>query len=171
MAHPWFVEEIEQWGNSLTADEFLEQFTPIHIWWHREHGRWNGAPLLGFLSFHHDVIKALKQSFTRSDWNFPPPWTTMQPSYDTWRAGDGRPLNELSDPEEFSREIENWHNFVHMNPIYPELPNPATNIWTWRFWGLHHRIDEAFQDFLNRRDQTVETEQVYENLGDLHATV
>ena len=127
----------------------------------------NGQPLVGFLTFHHDVIKALKVAFQRSGWQFPAPWQTMEPAM---------PKNFLdqiiNDPREFSREIENWHNFVHRNPAYPELPNAETNIWTWRFWALHERIDQEFKTFLMRyRPGEPDVEVTYEGLDAMHATV
>ena len=172
MAHPWFVQQMERWGDDLSPEQFLTAFTDWHVWWHRDHGEWNGLPLIGFLSFHHDVIKALKKSFQRAGWTFPARWTTMQPNYENWRTVDGQPLNSINDPLKFSQEVENWHNFVHMNPLYPELPNATTNIWTFRFWALHHRIDEEFKACLQRSQPNVaDVEQIYEKLEDRHATV
>ena len=74
----------------------------------------------------------------------------MDPNWNDYRTSDDVRLQDLEDEAEFSREVENWHNFVHNNPAYPEIMNPTTNIWTWRFWALHHRIDHEFIAMMGR---------------------
>jgi len=96
----------------------------------------------------------------------------MQPAYETWRTAGGRLLDQIEDPQAFSREVEFWHSAVHSNPLYPEIMDPSTNIWTWRFWALHHRIDEEFKSFLRRlRPGEPDVEKIYESLNASHATV
>jgi len=135
MTHQWF----EQYMNDLSSrglENYLADFELIHDYWHGTNR------FLGFLSFHRTVIATLEIAMNDAGMNLPGPWTTQVPAYDT-------SIDAITVAEDFSLAIEMWHNRVHNNTDYSELMNPRTNIYTYRFWGLHMLIDKKFTEWLN----------------------
>jgi len=138
MTHQWF----EQYMNDLSGrglEDYLSEFELIHDYWHSTNR------FLGFLSFHRTVIETLKIAMNDAGMNLPGPWTTSNPAYDA-------SIDNITDGEDFSLAVEMWHNRVHNNSAYSEIMNPRTNIYTYRFWGLHMFIDKKFTDWLSKNN-------------------
>lgn len=124
-------------------ENYLSDFELIHDYWHRTNR------FLGFLSFHRTVIATLKIAMNDAGMNLPGPWTTQIPAYDT-------SIDSITSAEDFSLAIEMWHNRVHNNSDYAELMDPRTNIYTYRFWGLHMLIDKKFTEWLSNNNTQFE---------------
>ena len=57
----------------------------------------------------------------------------------------------LPELEDFSNELEAWHNDAHMNigmAIHQNLMNPKTNVKIPAFWRLHYFINDRFEEKL-----------------------
>ncbi len=123
-----------------TTQQFLDEFSPIHVEWHNS--RTFDGDDIGFLSFHHEVILAHRDILTK---NGEPVQGEMRRPRPPYRAS----IDAMTDPESFSNAIEDWHNSVHMNPIYPDdFMDPAVNIYLDIFWQFHTLIDNKFMSWL-----------------------
>ncbi len=124
-----------------TTQQFLDEFSPIHVEWHNRRD-FNGDNI-GVLSFHHEVILAHADLLTR---NGEPVQGEMRRPRPPYRGS----IDVQPDAESFSNAIEDWHNSVHMNPIYPEdFMDPAVNIYMDIFWQFHTLIDNKFTAWLS----------------------
>lgn len=127
-----------------TTRQFEEEFAPIHVEWHNS--RTFDGDDIGFLSFHHEVVQAHKAMRMK---NGEPVESEMRRPRPPYR----RFIDALTDPESFSNAIEDWHNAVHMNRIYPEdFMDPALNIFMPLFWQFHTLIDNKFMSWLNNNN-------------------
>jgi hypothetical protein len=55
---------------------------------------------------------------------------------------------DLAGLENFSSDLEAWHNGAHMNigmAIHKNLMNPRTNVRIREFWRLHYFINDRFE--------------------------
>lgn len=93
-----------------TKKNFLGKFATIHNSWHMAEmmngqGTFVGSPI-GFLSFHHEVLHVYMDKFDNSlnDDTMAHP----SPAYRKF-------LDTITDVNQFSLSIEDWHNSVHRN--------------------------------------------------------
>jgi hypothetical protein len=135
--------------NSISTgskNDFLKKFSVIHARWHHAEmmdgiGTFNGSTI-GFLSFHHEVIRIyigkFNQNLTAGSMAKPsPPYRKL--------------IDSISDSLEFSHALEGWHGLVHMNPKYgPNFGNPTKNIYMPRFWNFHKFIEDKFLRWLEK---------------------
>jgi hypothetical protein len=134
-----------------SAIQFLKKLGPIHSQWHQAHN--NGTGSIGFLLFHWELVKRFKAvggpvqfgdvvAFTSAQ------LTSYNAQYDVTevvRQGD------VASMEEFSGEIEAWHNNAHMAIgmfFHKNLMNPKTNVRLVQFWQLHYFINDRFEEKL-----------------------
>jgi len=143
------VNDLRQWlqlTSTSTTNLFLQAFEEVHYDWHWDasntgRGTFQGSPI-GFLSFHHEVVQVHNQLVRRNGEPLPTAWTNPRPPYDTR-------IDNQRDPESFSLWIENWHNRVHTNPIYPtQFLDPRQNIYMFLFWRLHQLVEDKFMAWL-----------------------
>lgn len=127
-----------------TVKQFEDELAPIHVEWH--HARVFEDEPVGFLSFHHEVIQAHTTVLTRNGVSVQKPMRNPKPHY-------RKHIDSLTDPESFSQAIEDWHNSVHMNPIYPmDFMDPAKNIYMDLFWQFHTLIEDKFIVWLKKHN-------------------
>jgi len=125
-----------------TTKEFLDEFAPIHVEWHASRD-FDGDPI-GFLSFHHEVVEAYVALLRK---HHEPVQKAMRKPKPPYR----KHIDTLTDPESFSNALEDWHNSVHMNPIYPpDFMDPAKNVYMNLFWKFHTLIDDKFMAWIKK---------------------
>jgi hypothetical protein len=135
---------------------FLRKLGPVHAQWHTEHN--GGIATLGFLLFHWELINRFKAvgadgglgglngitAYTETQLaNFGAPYDVT----DGVSAGDAAAL------EQFSGDVEAWHNDAHMeigNAVHHNLMNPRTNVRRHEFWQLHYFINDQLAAALTR---------------------
>jgi len=161
MSHEgWFLPIMSQIANLHPLD-FLNALTTIHPWWHTR-----GSRFIGFLTFHKEVILAFQSSLATvsADAFYPPPLANPSPPYNP-------ALDTINDLNQFSAQIEGWHNMVHMSPQFPPIfMDPARNIYLYQFWQFHHLIDQKFDQALMRAGYS-DFDAFRLTGGDLHRTV
>jgi len=134
-----------------SAIQFLKKLGPIHSQWHQAHN--NGTSSIGFLLFHWELVKRFKAVGGPVHFGDVVAFTTSQlasynAQYDVTevvRQADAASL------EEFSSEIEGWHNNAHMAIgmfFHKNLMNPKTNVRLVQFWQLHYFINDRFEEKL-----------------------
>jgi hypothetical protein len=134
-------DELQTVSESDTR-QFLDDFAPIHVEWHTSR-RFDGMDI-GFLSFHHEVIIAHTAILKKNGEKVQKAMTRPRPAY-------RKHIDTVTDPEHFSNDLEDWHNSVHMNHIYPmDFMNPAKNIYMDLFWRFHTLIDNKFTAWIKR---------------------
>lgn len=123
-----------------TTQQFLDQLAPLHVEWHNSRD-FNGDPV-GFLSFHHEVLTVYTDLLRRNGEPVQQEMRRPRPAY-------RRFIDTITAPADFSTAIEDWHNSVHMNPIYPDdFMDPARNIYLDLFWQFHTLIENKFMKWL-----------------------
>jgi hypothetical protein len=161
--------------SNASVIHFESGFANVHMAWHRSR-MYNGKPI-GFLSFHHEVVTA-RNALIRKQGGTPPlPWRGKNnppgdpplpagplPRYPgTWiqtrlRDRNPLPLNNISDPQKFTRYIETWHDEVHSNPVYPgQFGNPSVNIHMRLFWNWHALIEQLFFNWMRNQNLTYDS--------------
>lgn len=127
--------------------DFLVALGPTHVQWH---GYAEAERPIGFLTFHKEVVAAFRTSLRGAGWEqrFPPPWDEPPPF-----AYDPR-LDDVTDPRQFSRAIERWHNRIHNSWSEPGFHDPARTIYLRSFWSFHRLIDLKFDACLSRANLT-----------------
>lgn len=151
MADPFIaqLDAISQAGTS--AKTFLKKLGPIHNNWHAAHN--SGTAQTGFLLFHWELIKRFKAVGGEAHFGGVTPFTTAD--FTTFHApyevqvsvGNGN----LSQLEDFSSEVEQWHNDAHMAvgmAFHKNLMNPKSNVNLVIFWRLHYFINDRFEEKL-----------------------
>src|SRR5258708_14698380 len=130
MADP-FITQLDQISTpGTTAKTFLKKLGPIHNNWHVAHN--SGVAQTGFLLFHWELIKRFKAVDGPSYFGGVTPFTTAQ--LDSFQAHDdvNVPIaaGSMTDLEEFSSQLEDWHNNAHMAIgmfFHKNLMNPKSN--------------------------------------------
>ena len=143
------LDAISQPGTSAVT--FLKKLGPIHNNWHVAHN--SGTSLTGFLLFHWELIQRFKKVGGPAHFGGVVPFTMAQ------LAADGADYNvnvavrkdNVSSLEDFSSELEVWHNNAHMAigmHFHINLMNPKTNVRLVQFWQLHFFINDRFEEAL-----------------------
>lgn len=126
-------------------NSFLSELEDIHDNWH-SNGEFDGS-LIGFLSFHREIIHYYRIVIRKQGQRLPRAFTlrqlsTMHP-YERW-------IDDLDNPRIFSQAIENWHNSLHRNHHDPDFMDPRKNIYQADFWKLHLFLNNKFTRWLRR---------------------
>jgi len=135
---------------------FLKKLGPIHAQWHTEHNLGTGD--IGFLLFHWELVKRFKK--VGADVGVGgaggiQPFSLLQLQNDnaTYTVTNTVSQGDMPGLEDFSLELEAWHNDAHMNigmVIHKNLMNPRTNIKIPEFWRLHYFINDRFEEQLKK---------------------
>ncbi len=145
-----------------SATQFLKKLGPIHNNWHGAHN--GGTAQTGFLLFHWELIKRFKAVGGPAHFGGVTPFTTQQlagfnATYDVTAAVHKGDVPSL---ENFSSDLEMWHNNAHMAigmAIHKNLMNPKTNVKLVQFWQLHYFINDRFEqklgDFRSSPNDTI----------------
>lgn len=143
------LDSIAQPGTS--AATFLKKLGPIHNNWHVAHN--GGIGQTGFLLFHWELIKRFKAVDGEAHFGGVAPFTTA--NFTSYHAPFGVqvavPSGGIVQLEEFSAEVEQWHNDAHMAvgmAFHKNLMNPKTNVKLVIFWRLHYFINDRFEETL-----------------------
>lgn len=134
-----------------TAAQFLQNLGPIHNNWHLAHI--NGTAQTGFLLFHWELLRRFEAVGGPAHFGGTSPFTIQQlaslgASYNVSTVVSSGSMNSL---QQFSGDIENWHNHAHMaigNAFGVNLMNPITNVLLVQFWQLHYFINARFEEKL-----------------------
>ena len=151
MADPFIarLDVISQPG--ATANDFLRRLGPIHVAWHAAHN--SGTVGVGFLLFHWELIKRFKAVGGPAFFGGVTPFTTSQLTgfHVPYNVAVNVPQQDLTHLEEFSQDIEFWHNNAHMGigmAVHKNLMNARTNVRLVEFWQLHFFINDRFEEKL-----------------------
>jgi|SRR5215831_12336558 len=149
-----FIQKLDQISAPGTAPKaFLKKLGPIHYSWHLAHN--SGGADTGFLIFHWELIVRFKKVGADAYLGGITPFSPAELS------GFNSPYNvnvnvskqNLTELEDFSNEIEQWHNDAHMNigmAIHKNLMNAKTNVKIPQFWRLHYFINDRFEEKLKQ---------------------
>jgi hypothetical protein len=151
MSDPFVTElhAISTPGTSAAA--FFKKLGPLHARWHTANN--HGTQSIGFLLFHWELLQRFKAVGGPQHFGGVTPFT--KPQFSTF----GQPYNvsthvgsnQVSHLEEFSSDVEAWHNDAHMAvsmAFHINLMNPKTNIRLVQFWQLHYFINDRFEEKL-----------------------
>jgi hypothetical protein len=133
---------------------FIRKLGPLHAQWHNKHNAGTGD--LGFLLFHWELVQRFKRVGADKGVGGPAgikPFSTQQLKKYKAAYSVKVPIAQadLASLEEFSFELEAWHNDAHMNigtAIHKNLMSPRTNVKIPQFWQLHYFINDRFEDKL-----------------------
>ena len=133
---------------------FIRQLGPLHAQWHVEHNA--GQATLGFLLFHWELIerfRAVGADQGLGGLNGISPYT--EPQLANFGAAytvlDSVSTGDVGELENFSGDLEAWHNDAHMQigmATGRNLMNPRTNVRLREFWRLHYFINDRFEEQL-----------------------
>jgi len=143
------LDKISKPGTPVAT--FLKKLGPIHTKWHTAHN--SGTGKSGFLLFHWELIKRFKAVGGPAHFGGVTPFTTadfvsFSAPYDVNVTVTKKNLVRL---EEFSSDVELWHNNAHMAvgmAFHKNLMNPKTNVRLVQFWKLHYFINDRFEEKL-----------------------
>ena len=110
--------------------------------------RMQGTQQIGFLTFHHLVIKSFGSTFPTGQIPVQPSSIAPFPPVLGTAAGS---VTDTASLREFSEDLEGWHNEAHMaveTSTGEDMMNPSTNILLRNFWRLHYFIDARFLEAL-----------------------
>jgi hypothetical protein len=147
-----FINKLENISTPGTAPKlFLKKLGPIHFEWHHQHNL--GLADIGFLLFHWELIQRFKKVGADAALGGIAPFSkpelaTFHSPY-TVNVAVGK--QDTAALEDFSSELESWHNDAHMNigmAIHKDLMNPRTNVKIPEFWRLHYFINDRFEEKL-----------------------
>lgn len=151
MADPFItkLDAISTPGTTATA--FFKKLGPIHGQWHTANN--HGTQSIGFLLFHWELIQRFKAVGGPAHFGGVTPFTTAQftqfgQPYNVTTVVKANDINSL---EQFSNDLEDWHNNAHMAvgmAFHINLMNPKTNIKLVQFWQLHYFINARFDEKL-----------------------
>jgi hypothetical protein len=148
-----FIQKLDQISVAGTTPKvFLKKLGPIHFAWHMAHN--SGTADTGFLIFHWELIQRFKKVGADAYLGGIAPFSTAELSgfnsgYNVNVTVSKQNVTEL---EDFSNELEQWHNDAHMNigmAIHKNLMNPKTNVKIPQFWRLHYFINDRFEEKLH----------------------
>jgi hypothetical protein len=148
-----FIQKLDQISTPGTTPKiFLKKLGPIHGAWHIAHN--SGQADTGFLIFHWELIQRFKKvgadAFLGGITPFSPAELTNFNAQYTVNVAVGQ--QNATELEDFSSELEAWHNDAHMNigmAIHKNLMSPRTNVKIPAFWRLHYFINDRFDEKLN----------------------
>ncbi len=133
---------------------FIRKLGPLHAQWHSKHNA--GTADLGFLLFHWELIQRFRSVGADKGLGGSAgikPFSTQQ--LKKYKASYSVKVTvaqaDLASIEEFSFELEGWHNDAHMNigmAIHKNLMAPRTNVKIPQFWQLHYFINSRFEEKL-----------------------
>ena len=147
-----FVTQLDNIRTHATsATDFLKKVGPLHVKWHQEFN--SGTNSIGFLLFHWEFIQRFNAVGGPAHFGGITPFTTAD--FTTW----GQPYNvgvtvrngNLGDFENFSADMDAWHNNAHMAVgmhFHVNLMAPKTNVRLVQFWQLHYFINDRFEQQL-----------------------
>jgi hypothetical protein len=136
---------------NFSRGTFLNRLAGIHVQWHMSN-EVDGS-LIGFLSFHREMIKYNRWNLANNDlrpmrmaFNFSEIVEIMP-----W---DSSILN-ASSARGFSRSVERWHNIFHNSAAeagWTDFEDPRLNIRDSRFWRFHKFLNNRFSQWLREND-------------------
>lgn len=148
MADPFITKlnAISAPGTSVAT--FFKKLGPIHGQWHSANNQ--GTVSIGFLLFHWELIQRFKSVGGPAHFGGITPFTTAQFTQFGQPYNVTTPVhaNDLNSLEQFSHDLENWHNNAHMAigmAFHVNMMAPKTNIKLMQFWQLHYFINAQFE--------------------------
>src|SRR6266446_4958576 len=127
-----FVEKLDGISTPGTTPKvFFKKLGPIHFSWHHQHNA--GQVEIGFLLFHWELIQRFKKVGADAALGGITPFALAElanfnSAYNVNVAVGKQDTTAL---EDFSSELEAWHNDAHMNigmAIHKNLMNAHTNV-------------------------------------------
>lgn len=139
-------------GAGTDPHTFLRKLGPIHASWHSHHNL--GTSEIGFLLFHWELIQRFRKVGADTLLGGIQPFTLaeLQNFSSVYNVNDAVAKNSVSDMENFSFDLEGWHNDAHMNigmAIHRSLMHPRTHVLIPQFWRLHYFINDRFEEKLH----------------------
>ena len=147
-----FIQQLDQISTpGTTPKAFLKKLGPIHADWHIEHNA--GRADTGFLIFHWELVLRFKKVGADAALGGITPFSLAELATFHSAYHVNVPVGHQNIPalEDFSSELEAWHNDAHMNigmAIHKNLMNPRTNVKIPEFWRLHYFINDRFEEKL-----------------------
>jgi len=151
MADP-FIQQLDAISApGTTAAKFLKKLGPLHNNWHLAHN--SGTAQTGFLLFHWQLIKRFESVGGPAHFGGVTPFTKQQLAsfHAAYNIQDVVNTGDVNSLEEFSNDLELWHNNAHMAvgmAFHINLMNPKTNVRLVQFWQLHYFINAQFEEKL-----------------------
>ena len=145
-----FIQKLDQISAAdTTPKEFLKKLGPIHYSWHLAHN--SGTADTGFLIFHWELILRFKKVGADAHLGGITPFSKADlDGYNaTYNVNVTVNKQNLAELEDFSNELEGWHNDAHMSigmAIHKNLMNAKTNVKIPQFWRLHYFINDRFEE-------------------------
>jgi hypothetical protein len=147
-----FIQQLDQISAPGTSPKtFLKKLGPIHANWHQHHNA--GTADTGFLIFHWELILRFKKVGADAALGGITPFSLADLAKDNsdYNVKVAVGKQDTAAFEDFSSELEAWHNDAHMNigmAIHKNLMNPRTNVKIPQFWRLHYFINDRFEEKL-----------------------
>lgn len=148
-----FIQKLDQISAAGTTPKlFLKKLGPIHYSWHLAHN--SGTADTGFLIFHWELIQRFKKVGADGYLGGITPFSNAELSGFNAAYSVNVPVakQNIAELEDFSNELEQWHNDAHMNigmAIHKNLMNAKTNVKIPQFWRLHYFINDRFEEKLH----------------------
>lgn len=112
--------------------------------------RMQGTQQIGFLTFHHLVIKSFGSTFPTGQIPVQPSSIAPFPPVLGTAAGS---VTDTASLREFSEDLEGWHNAVH-NAVGGRFLDPVRNVYQRIFWQFHLFLDGQFESALTAMGHT-----------------
>lgn len=147
-----FIQKLDAISTPGTTPKvFLKKLGPIHYSWHLEHN--SGQADTGFLIFHWELILRFKKVGADAYLGGIVPFSKAELAgfHADYQVNVPVSKQNIPELEDFSNELEAWHNDAHMNigmAIHKNLMNPKTNVKIPAFWRLHYFINDRFEETL-----------------------
>jgi hypothetical protein len=149
-----FVQRLDQAAKpGTTGRQFLSNLSPIHADWH------HSSRTIGFFLFHWECILRFKSTHADAELGGIAPFTLtdFQGFNVPYDAQETIATDDIGSVENFSQDVERWHNNAHMligMALGENLMDPRTNIFYADFWRLHYFINDQFLDALAKYKPT-----------------
>lgn len=143
------IDIVKPYLEQLAADHendplgFLWEFAPVHDWWHSQP---RATRPIGFLTFHWIVIQNFGKTFSGGQIPVEPSPLFQFPGIFN---NPGQFVNSLDLLEEYSNDLESWHNQVHQS-VGGTFLDAAQNVYLSIFWQFHTFLNLRFVEALNQ---------------------